>query len=634
MKAIASCLNSTTRLSHRLRGVLCLWSMMAATLVMGQSFSLEASKRVVKVGDPFQIFVRIENMPGARVEFPSFGGLQKLGGEVENRQQSFDSRTGKLYEVVAYSFMVRATKSGSFTIKPASIKVGSKTYKTQSLTITAKPNPGWNTNQRKRAESSGVDPSVMAEVKKSLFVRGISSKPEVYQGEQVAISYKVYNNIGGNPSPAKEALPKFEGFWMEEMKLPPIHRPKQETYKGRTYNTYFYRQFVVFPQKTGRISIDSLSLWFKLQLTDPSAPSNDPFDDMLKSDPFLQDFFRGTMRRSGQPFVYQTSSAPIQLFVKPLPPQAPESFSGLVGSLKLTASIDQRTIETGEALTVIVRLEGQGNMKQLIAPKLSFPQQAFEVYDPNVKERIFKEGGIVQGVKQFEYLVVPKIPGNYSLSPTEVSYFDPEAERYISLEADEISLKVTGEPQYGTQPLHNSSGTQEGPRPIHLTQSAMQAKPDFAGSPLFWVLFGSPILLLGAMMIWRRARHQRAADVVGNRVRQATQMAQKRLKQADMHRQAGQAKAFYDEVVRALWGYLGDKLNMAQSNLSRDQVRAELSNKSVPLALQDRVVNLLDECEMALFAPAAIGQQMEPVYQSALDLLADLEDHLKGTVTH
>lgn len=582
-------------------------------LGLAQTFSLEADKSVVYAGDPFQVYIRMVNMPTGQVSYPDFGRLQRITGPNRFEQRNVDYISGKAYSEVAYSFMLRAMEPGTYTINPATLTVGKKVHKTESLKITVRAgkNPAAKSSPTDRRSNPGsrdmTDDKLKQQAQEALLVRALSSKTSVYQGEQISISYKIYNQINGSPSPFKEDYPKLEGFWLEKMKLP-LQRPKEERYNGKVYNTYLYDQFVLFPQRPGQITIDPMTLWFRLQ-------------------------FEEAWWRPGRPFVHQTSTEPITLTVKPLPPNAPENFSGLVGKMQVTSVVDQQTIKTGDAFKVTLRLDGQGNMKKVTAPTLALPADKFEVYDPQVKERMIKEGGIVRGIRQYEYLVVPKQPGDYTLSPASISYFDPEAANYVNLAAEEITLKVVGLPQSGAgSAAAMANGGIGESRPIHYTYHSSPENTSFFGSPLFWGLFLSPIMVLLAMGIWRQRSLINQADVVGNRIRQATKMAQKRLKQANTYLSEGQEKAFYDEVVRALWGYLGDKLNMRQADLSRDQVRAQLSAQHVSTELQDRVVKLLDECEMALFAPSAISGGMQATYQEAMELLADLDDHLSKTV--
>ncbi len=323
--------------------------------------------------------------------------------------------------------------------------------------------------------------------------------------------------------------------------------------------------------------------------------------------------------------------------IKDLPENGkPADFAGAVGNFSFETSISGKEGKTDDPLTYTVKISGTGNLKLIEAPKLDLPS-AFEVYDPKVKENITNSPAGLTGSKQYDFLIIPRQPGDYKIDKHAFSYFDPSGAKYITINSPEYALKITGAPSKNPNTANNNSVSQQNisligqdVRYIKTNTPKFDKNADgFFGTMGYYGLYTTPFLLFIGLIAMKRRNEDLAADLVGAKRRRALKLAKKRLSIADKHLKANDKKPFYDEVSRAIWGYLGDKLNIDMAELSKDNVEEKLTGRSVKPETIANLKNLINTCELALYAPVGENVEMKKNYETALNLIADIEDEIK-----
>lgn len=586
-----------------------------------QEFAAFVDRKQVTVGETFQVSFRLNNVQGKTPKFPDFAGFNVRGGP--GLSQSTTIVNGQVSQSVTYSFYLQAVTAGSFTIGEATVEAGGQTLRSEPVAITVSdrgstPPPG-NSGSADRTDTN--EASVEAQLRDNIFVRTLVDKTEVYQGEQITVTYKFYKRVQTMNLTAEDP-PRYEGFWVENVDLPRV-TSQQEVYQGKQYQTAVIKQDILFPQRSGELNLDPMTLSCVVQVrTEPANPRN-PFERFFNT---------------YQEYNYSFKSPAVRLKVKPLPGGQPADFSGMVGDFDLQTSLDRTETETGEPVTLKVTLSGQGNIKKLPPLTLDFPDD-FEVFDPQVSEQASRQNGRLGGRRSYEYLIVPRNPGDYRLPEIRFSYFDVRKGRYETLTGPEYVLNVTGQPQLAPAPLPGNLSQDDVEligqdiRFIHPEDTGLRRRGTaFGGSLGFWGLLLLPLLVFGGLWTWRQRQRAAATDVAGTRSRKATALARKRLLEARTYADQGADTPFFRAISQALWNYLGDKFNVGQAGYQREAMNARLHELAVDPALIDRLNALLDTCEMALYAPAAAPGGREGTYDEALDLIVTLEKGLTSKI--
>jgi hypothetical protein len=333
---------------------------------------------------------------------------------------------------------------------------------------------------------------------------------------------------------------------------------------------------------------------------------------------------------------FKTSTGALTITVKDVPAAGkPADYTGAVGKFNYEVRISSKEGKTDNALTYTVKISGAGNLKTIELPKPQFPD-GFEAFDPKVKDDVSNTSGGMSGSIQYDYLVIPHQPGDYKIPGTSFSYFDPAAGKYFSQTSPELALSITGTPSQNPNAGQSALVNKEDVSALHSdirfikTRSDLQKTPKpLFGSFAYTGLMGTPFLLFIGLFFIRRRNEDLAADVIGAKRRRATKLAKKRLATADKHLAKGEKKPFYDEVSRAMWGYLGDKLSIDHSQLSKDNVEEKLLAKNAKPETIVKLKSLINTCELALYSPIGAGDEMKQNYNAAIDLIADLEDEIK-----
>ncbi len=586
--------------------------------IFAQKFTASVSKNPVAVNEVFQISFQIEGGNG-RVNYPQFSGMQILSGP--NTSQSMQFVNGQMSQSVTYYFQARVQKEGTVKIGAADVTINGKKLTSDPLSLkvvkgSAQPQAAAPGQKPAQPQAGSQDQQLMKQIADNVFVRAFISKKEAYIGEQITLTYKLYSRATLVGVQEAEA-PKFTGFWVENIDMSNAQF-QAEVLDGVQYRSASIRKTILIPQRAGELKIDPYKLETNVRVTVQPNRRGDLFESFFS-------------RYQDVPY---TATAPaISIKVKPLPSAGkPESFQDAVGDFKLDVSIDKEQTQTGEPFTLKIKLSGEGNLKNIQAPELKFPAD-FDLYDPKIDSRISVASGRVRGSKSFDFLIIPLNPGEFKLPSVNFSYFDPKDERYHELQGPELVVRAEGEAQ---MPIANMAPVSREDvellnRDIRFIKTGKanlrEQGSTFWASGAFWSLAAMPFLLFGFIFWYKRKKDEEAGDVVGTRMKYATKLAKKKLAVAEKHISL-QDKSFYDEVDRAIWGYLGDKLALNPSELNRQAVKQKLSEKGVGEEVSAKLETLLDSCEMALYAPVSTEGEKTELYKEAINLVTDLEKQI------
>ena len=530
-----------------------------------------------------------------------------------------------------YTYILMPKSTGAFTLPAASATVKGDRISSGRVTVEVVSNgsaaAGNSASQRSQGAGSSSPSSgaVTGEISSSdLFLRLSLNRNTVVVGEPVTATLKLYQRV--NITGFEDAkFPTFNGFWSQEVFAPTNIEFHRESLDDKIFNSAVLRRWVLIPQQSGDIPIDPAELVCQVAVRTASG-SRSVFDS------FFDDDVR-TLRK-------RLLSARQVVHVSPLPANAPASFGGGVGSFSLSAKLSKDSLRAHDAASLILTVSGKGNVSLLEAPKVQFPPD-FDVYDVKVMENTDKSNGKTSGSKTFEYPFIPRSHGDFTIEPVSYSYYDVAARKYVTLTTQPMTLKVGR----GTEPDPVSAGdtpvvsgvTHKDVRNLGndiryistKLPSFSQKGSFFCFSPLFWVLLG---LLLGAAALvyfLLRGLAARRADVAGTRNRGAVKMARRRLSQAGEFLQKDLYTAFYEELHKALLGYVSDKLNMDMSEMSKDHIAATLRSSGVTEEHAASLIALLDACEYARYAPDAGHDPMNAHYTTALDTIAAIDNDMK-----
>ncbi len=456
-----------------------------------------------------------------------------------------------------------------------------------------------------------------------LFMRLSLSRTEVVIGEPITATLKIYQraNVVGFEN-AK--FPTFNGFWSQETYVPNNIEFKRESLDDKIYNTAVLRTYVLIPQQSGAITIDPAELVCLVNIRTAPSTSNSLFDS------FFQDEYRTIRKRVTTPAV--------KVKVNPLPAGQPASFGGGVGNFGISARLTTDNLKTHDAASLVITVSGRGNVALLEEPKVNFPPD-FEVYDTKTTENTDKSNGGTSGSKSFEYPFIPRSHGDFTIDPVEYSYYDVNAGKYVTLRTEPLHVKVAKGKGGGSTPVTTVNSGVERKDVKSLADDIrfiFTGKPGlsgsgsfFVGSVFFWILLA--LMILGATSVYLAFRKVAAmrADVAGTKNRRATKMAQKRLKLAGEYLDKSLYTAFYEELHKALIGFVSDKLNMDMSEISKDNIASALTDGGVSEEQTKAFTDLLDACEFARYSPDGGNEAMRSHYDAALKVISSIDSGLK-----
>lgn len=590
------------------------------------SFTASAPDAVA-VGDQFRLSYTVTTQKVRDFRAPSIKGFDVLMGPSRSQQSSVQIVNGKTASTssITFTYILMANTEGSFTIPGATILADGNEMVSNSLQVKVLPpdqaaNGASSSGGSKQSGGTTSRASSGTSISSSdLFITATASKTTVYEQEAFLLTYKIYTLVDLRMFDNVK-LPDFKGFHSQEVELPNDRRWGLEHYKGRNYQTTIYRQFVLFPQQSGKLTIDAAR--FDASIAKATEVS-DPFEA----------FFNGG---SNYVEVKKTILTPqLTIDVKSLPAGKPADFSGGVGEFNITSSINSTNVKTNDAITVKLVISGTGNLKLVSNPEIKFPED-FEVYDPKVDNKFRLTNSGLSGSKVIEYLAIPRNAGTFKIPAVKFSYFDINSRSYKTLTTEEYELHVEKGAGNAAQTIANFTNKEdlkvlnEDIRYIKQNAVTLSQKGDFFfGSLSYWLLYIIPGVAFIIFFIIYRKQIAANANVAKMRTKKANKVAVKRMKQAGKLLAENKKDAFYDEVLKALWGYISDKLNIPVSRLSKDNIEEELRNYGVDDALINEFLDALNNCEFARFAPGDDNQAMDKVYSATLEVISKMENSIK-----
>lgn len=579
---------------------------------------------VVEVGEQFRLSYSL-NQKGSDLKVPTLEGFDLLMGPSMSSSSSFSSINGKVSQSVSYiyTYVLEGTKEGTFQIPAATVIVNGKEYRSNALSIQVVKGSGGNSGTSGQRERQTAKPDATAAInEENLFVKVDVSRRNLYIGEGLVATIKVYSKVDLVRF-GRSKFPSFDGFLAEEIPTPQQIELVRETYDGKIYNVGTIRKLLLFPQHTGEITIEPFELEciVRQQLTNSRS--------------FFDDFF-GNYRDVRA----MRMSKPVKIHVRELPLEGrPLGFSGAVGNIAVRTSVSTDSLKANDALTYKVVFSGTGNLKLLEAPKVNFPPD-FESYEPKVTKDIKVGENGMNGSVTYEYLLIPRYAGDYKIPALTFSYFDPHTHSYRTATGREYRIHV----QKGTESSQESgamavqSFKKEDVRQLgkdirYIRTGNLHLRPagsNFFGTTAYWLAFIVPFVLFVIGAILNRRRIKANADLARVKNKAANKMARKRMKAAAVAMKAHDSELFYDEVLKAMWGYVSYKLNIDKAELNRDNISELLLQKNVSEELIREFIGMLDTCEFARYAPAGNpDQEMDKVYKDGIAVITKLDKAIR-----
>ena len=589
------------------------------------SFSASASNTTVAVGDQIQVTFQLEGS-GKNFQAPNFADFNILMGPSQSTSMQFIN--GAMSQSISYTYVIQATKEGTFKIPPATIESNGRKIQSNSLTISVVK--GGNNSQQSQGggqQQGGGSSNAVQSGGKNVFFKVSVGKSNVYRGEGVLVTYKLYTkvtlvNYGLNK------MPSLEGFYSQEIQLPQQLEFHIENVDGVQYKVAEIKKMVLFPQRTGTLTLDPMEGEVVARMQVKRQQNRDPFDQFF-NDPFFNNPF---FNNSVQDIPIKLKSDPVRLQVKELPEGAPAGFHGAVGKFSMDVSLDKKETKAHDAVTLKIKISGKGNLKLLDPPQIDFPPD-FETYDPKVTANVNATGNGVSGSKSFEYLVIPRNAGEYKFSVEGFTYFNLDNNKYETVPGSDFVLKVDkGEETAATTVTGVSkSDVQFLGKDIRFIKTNSPAfipqRKVLYNSPLFYTLCGAPALLFVLLLVFRKRYEEMQSNVTLLKSRKANKVAMKRLSAAKKFLADNNSEKFLDEMFQALWGFVSDRLQIPVSELSKENVSHALMAKNVSKESVDLFNEALDALELARFA-RGIASSNQEIYKKGIEVISKLEEEI------
>ena len=596
------------------------------TAVAQNTFTVDAP-RVVGQDEIFRV---VYTADGEITDFtnPTVTGAEILAGPSPSRMQSTQIINGQRTErlEISYTFILRPTGAGTAKISQASASIGGKVYTTKEISIeVVKGEASQNGSQQQSGAVTGNtqsgNRSSAGEVSaKDVFLKLSFSKTKVVKGEPIVATLKLYTRV---PIAGFEDIkfPVFNGFWSQEIETPQNINFVRENVDGQIYNSAVLRKYMLLPQQTGDLAIKPAEMICQVQVRTASTGGRSIFDD------FFDSGYQVVKKR--------VNSGETSIKVSPLPAGAPASFGQGVGNFTLSVALSRDSVKAHEAGSVIVKVEGTGNLNLIEAPKVELPAD-FELYDMKSSNNYSYGSNGISGSKTFEFPFIPRSEGVFEVPPVEYSYYDIKTNKYVTLKSLPVSIKVLkGDSQVGTGSLIQGISKQavanlgEDIRYILQGNPAFSAKGKFfVGSVAFFVVLVLIALMYVVLHYFLQKRAKLKGDVVRTRNRKANKVARMRLKLANSYMEQSLRSPFYEELHKALLGYISDKLAIQFADMQRDTIKETLENKKVSQSNIADFMQLLEDCEMARYSMESGAGEMSAQYQKAISVISNLEGEL------
>jgi hypothetical protein len=565
-----------------------------------QDFIASVSNKNIEVGEEFQI---IFSANGNAEDFkaPNLLGLRKISGPNKSSSSSVEIINGKVNssKTTSFSYYVSALREGSLTIPSASIKINGKLVQSKPIKI--------NVRKADPNKKSGFSISENVNIKVEV------NKKNVYQGEQIIVSYKLYSKIN-LADITIEQLPKLNGFWSEQIET--SSRATIENIEGVNYKVWEINKSLLTPQKSGELKIDPMRLMITVQ---------------VKSQRKSGDIFG--MFNNYKNIVEEIESKEINVKVKDLPPNPPQSFYGAVGMFNLKANSDKNTLEANEAINYKIELSGSGNLSLIDKIPVKFPDD-FEVFDPEKKDKFFNGKNNKKGEIIFNHLIIPRFQGQYKIAEQEFTFFNPKTKKYQTLKTNPIDINVTK----GINQKNIVTNSRELSNENELELNSIRKKSEFnlinqkKWHQEWWyiLLIVLPIILTISAGIRRIYISIIEKDPVNRKFRKSLKIAQKRLKNAEKLLKTNQKPHFYEEIEKSLLNYFSQKFNSDTADLSKEKISQIFIKKQIDKKVLDDYISILEDCEFCRYSPASIeNNDLNIVYNKASKIIIEIEKQLK-----
>ncbi|MGM9804291.1 MAG: BatD family protein [Muribaculaceae bacterium] len=578
------------------------------------TFSAQGPRQVVQ-GNRFSVVYVLRNGEGSGFQAPDIEGAQKIYGPAMSTSysQQWVNGVSSSSSSVEYTMTYKAVKAGKYNVGPASVNVDGKKLTTKPFTIEILPPD--KSAQAGSQTSGGTsvqfdDPTTQEAGKevssKDLFVRISMSKSKVYEQEAVVCTIKLYTKY--QISQFMPTLqPSFNGFLIEDLPLSPSLN-QVERLNGENYMVAELKKCILFPQQSGKLTITSGN-----------------YDVTVVQYEKIRTMFGIMSQPVEKKLKVKSNSASVM--ITPLPTPKPATFSGAVGKYSITSSINPLQLKTYEAASYNLVVRGSGNIKYIKAPTVPFPSQ-FEVYDPQSKISANPNGSTVSGSVTYDYTFIPQFVGKYTIPKVDFTYFDTEQHKYVTVSTTDYNLTVAK--GSGAPASHKAGGIEQKNRDIlhiKLGDLHLEREHKFLLDEMnYWLCYILPILFVAGLLFYHRKSLKERTNIAHMRTKRANKVAQKRLKTAKKYLNAGDSNNFYAETLKACWGYLSDKLGIPVSELSKDNIQLELENYGVDEDTVNHVLEVLNKCEFAQYAPELSGNDMATVLDEAGEVMDRLEN--------
>ncbi|MFK7932641.1 MAG: BatD family protein [Saprospiraceae bacterium] len=563
------------------------------TIVVAQvRFVADANAKTTVLNSYFDVTFTLENANGNSFSPPPFKNFQVVAGPSRSSQTTIVN--GKATQKLSYSYTLQPKKVGTFSIGAASIVAKGKKLTTKNLSVKV-------VEGKKTADGAPVEDEY--------FVRTELSVTDAYIGQQVIVDFKLYTAVNID-SYNVLSEPEYAGFYAQDIKRY-NSTVQKEVIDGVQYTTKILKRVALFPQQAGQLIIEPVRIQLGLLVGDPRQ---------------RRSFFSSSRVRR-----VPVNTEEVRINVRSLPSDAPPYFTGAVGQYDVGMSVDQNNISTDDVVTVRLVVNGNGDTKRISPPPFNLPVDSFEIYEPRtLEENTAEKQSELNGQKIFEYLILPKYPGNFKLQPS-FTYFDTDSLRYITLNSNPYPINVKqGTRKKNTAPIIDNSERTADIRFIKLETTLEREATSFFGSKPFWILTFLPFLVLGGAAVYRQMQEkENSVDAVTRKRLQAQKLAQKRLKTAEVHLKSNDSRAFYDEISRALFGYVCDKLDIPLAELSKNNVRSKLEGLDVNPNYIEDVMKIIKTCETALFAGMDNSAAMQETYGKTLGTVTNIEAEIE-----
>lgn len=636
-------------------------------------FSADASASKMGVQDQIQVTYTIRDIQ-KQGQFipPAFKDFVVVGGPSQMQSSNTTVVGNKMVETRSYTFtyLVQPKHTGKLTV-PAAMLKDNEGHTYQSNTVTVQVVNGSLASQQQRQQDPFDDPFFQdpfaqlrqmqaaqqqmmqgrqqqmqqakqpakpADISKDLFIKVQVDKEKVRVGEQVTTSYKLYSRIPMQMQISK--LPSLNGFWTQDFQLPKDVKPVEETVNGKKYQVFTLKKSALFPQQAGTLTLDPAEAEGMARVIQQTRQRN-PFADMF-DDPFFQQAFGGSLMMNDPMFnngffnqlAYQDipvhiKSTPVKITVLPLPDKdKPEGYGNAVGNFTISSKVDKTEMTTDDAANFTLNITGSGNLKLIETPVLKLPN-GLESYDPIVVDTITGRTTTITGSKIITYPLAARTPGDYEIPSIAFSFFNPQTGTYTTLHTEPIKLHVKQGKHYNPANNNRTAITD-----LHPIETGAMHELSYNSKPLlftvgYWSMYALPLLAFVGLLGWKRRDEELSKDMVKLKNRKANKVALKRLTTAQKLLQQQKHQMFYEEVAKAIWLYLSDKLNIPLSSLSKETAADALDRKQIPSDLQEKINSVVDECAAALYAPSGGSKQMNQTYQQAIDIISKLEENFK-----